>query len=67
MEIPLQSLNPEIVDEIIKEFVLMEGTDYGHEDIPLDKKIAQVKVQIESGRAKIVYDEDTETCSITTR
>ena len=64
MEIPLDKLSPEILDAIIKDFVLQEGTDYGLADYSLDEKIQQVKAQIKKGKAIVVFDPETETCHI---
>ena len=64
MDIPYQELNPETLRGIIEDFVLREGTDYGHQDYTLDQKIKAVEKQLERGLAKIVYDPEDETCSI---
>ena len=64
MEIPYDKISPEILDAIIKDFVLQEGTDYGLADYSLDEKIQQVKSQIKKGKATVVFDPETETCHI---
>lgn len=63
IEIPYTDLSPELLEEIIKEFVLQEGTDYG-EECSLRIKIAQVKQQLAGGKIKILYDEGSESCNI---
>lgn len=64
LEIPIDQLRPEILRAIIEEFVLREGTDYGLEEYSLDQKAAQVARQLEKGLAKVLYDEETESCTI---
>ena len=64
MIIPLDSLQEETLNNIITEFVLTEGTEYGEQDIPLTEKIAQVKNQLAKGSALIVYSELHETVNI---
>ena len=64
MIIPLDALAPEVLENIIKEFVLQEGTDYGAEDVNFDAKLEQVKQQLVSGSAVIVYSELHETVNI---
>lgn len=64
MDIPFEQLAPETLDNLIEEFVSREGTDYGHRDHSLADKVAQVRRQLESGRAKIVYDPQTQSCHI---
>ncbi len=66
MEIPYARLEPEILKRVIEEFVTREGTDYGQE-YTLDDKITQVMKQLQSGHAKILFDQETETCTIAMR
>ena len=43
MIIPWQDIAPETLENLIKEFVLREGTDYGDVEVSLQNKIDQVK------------------------
>ena len=49
---------------LIKEFVLREGTDYGEEEAGLEQKIEQVKMQLKTGTAVLVFSELHETINI---
>ncbi len=60
MIIPHQMLSPEALRGVIEAFVTREGTDYGVHDVPLATKVGQVRHQLDTGTAVIVYDEDTE-------
>lgn len=64
MIIPWQDIAPETLDNLIKEFVLREGTDYGDVEISLQSKIDQVKQQLQSEEASIVFSELHETVDI---
>ncbi|ASA56086.1 YheU family protein [Vibrio gazogenes] len=64
MIIPWQTLEPDTLDNLIQEFILREGTDYGEHEISLEEKVAQVKQQIQSGEAVIVYSELHESVDI---
>ena len=64
MEIPYQKLEPEILRAVIAEYVTREGTDYGDRVFSLDEKIAMVRSQLENGRARIVFDTESETCNV---
>ncbi|GMM90727.1 YheU family protein [Vibrio fortis] len=64
MIIPWQDIAPETLENLIKEFVLREGTDYGDVEISLQSKIDQVKQQLQSGDASIVFSELHETVDI---
>ena len=57
-------LSPEALRGVIEAFVTREGTDYGVHDVPLATKVGQVRHQLDTGTAVIVYDEDTESWTI---
>ncbi len=64
MIIPWQDIAPETLENLIREFVLREGTDYGSVEVSLLSKIDQVKSQLEKGEAVIVFSELHETVDI---
>jgi len=64
MIIPHRMLSPDALRGVIEAFVTREGTDYGAQEVPLATKVLQVQQQLEVGTAVIVYDEDTESCTI---
>lgn len=66
LKIPLTSLSDETLVGIIEDFVLREGTDYGDQEFTLADKVMQVKDLLGSGKAHVVFDPTTETCSIVT-
>ncbi len=64
MIIPLTQISADTLDAIIEDFVLREGTDYGNDDISNREKVAQVKQQLHSGIAVLVYSELHESVNI---
>ncbi|MGE3541384.1 MAG: YheU family protein [Candidatus Tectimicrobiota bacterium] len=64
MIIPHHLLSPEALTGVIEAFVTREGTDYGDQDIPLATKVRQVRQQLDEGTAVIVYDAETESCTL---
>ncbi len=64
MIVPWQDIAPETLENLIKEFILREGTDYGEVEVSLDKKVQQVKALLASGEAVIVYSELHESVDI---
>ena len=62
--IPWQSLSDEALAGVIEEFVSREGTEYGAEEIPIERKCQQVRDQLARGEAIITYDDEVQTCSI---
>lgn len=67
MIVPWQQITPETLTNLIREFVLREGTDYGEQEVTLDEKIDQVKTQLSRGEVMIVYSELHESIDIKTK
>ena len=49
---------------VLEVFITREGTDYGLHEVPLATKVAQVRHQLDAGTAVLVYDADTDSCTI---
>ena len=64
MIIPYQSLAETTLNAIIEAFVLREGTEYGENDISLEKKINDVKQQLINDTAVLVFSELHQTVNI---
>ncbi|CAM2850999.1 MULTISPECIES: YheU family protein [Vibrio] len=64
MIVPWQDIAPETLENLISEFVLREGTDYGEVEVSLEHKIDQIKALLRSGDAVIVYSELHESIDI---
>ena len=64
MIIPHKMLSLEALQGVIEAFVTREGTDYGTQDVSLATKVWQVRQQLDAGTVVLVYDEDTESCTI---
>ncbi len=64
LKIPYKSLSSEAFIGIMEEFILREGTDYGMQVPTLEEKVARVKAQIDKGYAAIIFDPNTESCTL---
>ena len=64
MVIPYQKLQHETLLNLIKEFVMREGTDYTHNDYSIEMKIESVLKQLKNGQAQIVFDDEEQTFNI---
>jgi uncharacterized protein YheU (UPF0270 family) len=64
VKVPYNQLSPQALQGVIEEFVTRDGTDYGEIEISLARKISQVLSQLKSGKAVIVFDQETQTCTI---
>lgn len=67
IEVPLEKLPPEILRNIIESFILREGTDYGVQEVSVDKKIEQVHKQIKNKEVLVIFDFATETVNLITK
>ena len=64
MRIPMDRLSREALLGVVDDFILREGTDYGHEEPTLEEKRASVIWRLRKGEAHVVFDGATESCSI---
>ena len=64
LEIDFKALAPETLETVIESFVLREGTDYGAVEASMESKVKAVRTQLIHGKAKLVFDTESETCSI---
>ena len=64
VEVPIHALQAETLTRVIEEFVLREGTDYGGGDFTFEDKVSEVRRQLEKGKAKLLYDALSDSCTI---
>lgn len=67
MIIPWQQLAEETLENLIETFVLREGTDYGEQEKTLTQKVDDVRRQLKTGEAVLVWSELHETVNIMPR
>lgn len=67
IEIPIDQLSPEALLGVIDDYVLREGTEYGAAEVTLEQKREQLLSQLRSGKALVVFDASTETCTLVLR
>jgi uncharacterized protein len=51
-----RELSEEALRGLLEEFVSREGTDYGLHENSFEAKVSDVRRQLESGEARIVFD-----------
>ena len=64
MIIPWEDLSDDALTNLIREFVLREGTDYGAVEQSLEAKENQIRNQLKSKRSFVVFDQSDETITI---
>ncbi|MCH2534564.1 MAG: YheU family protein [Bdellovibrionales bacterium] len=57
-------LSKQALDQLIEDFILREGTDYGHSEYTLEQKKQQVINQMKAKHVIISYDPETESCTL---
>ena len=67
VEIPRERLSAAALDGLIEELVTREGTEYGARDYTVDEKKQAVRRQLEKNEIVIVFDPESESCSLVTR
>ncbi|HEX7676238.1 MAG TPA: YheU family protein [Bdellovibrio sp.] len=66
VEIPADQLSHDAIAGIVESFILREGTDYGANEVSLEKKKEQIHRQISKKEIKIVFDPNTESVTLMT-
>lgn len=66
MIIPYQQLAAETLDAVLESFVLREGTDYGEQEVSLERKLEQLRQQLKRGELLLCFDEPTESINLLT-
>lgn len=64
MIIPFETLSAHALRGVIEDFVTREGTEYGEQEVSLERKVQDVMGQLRRGEAAIVFDADQESTNI---
>lgn len=64
MQIPWQELDTETLTRMLAEIVTRDGTDYGLIETSTEAKVARAMKNLESGKAQLFWDTETETSSL---
>ncbi|MFZ5755960.1 MAG: YheU family protein [Pseudomonadota bacterium] len=67
IEVPWQDIAPETLQRLLEEFVSRDGTDYGDQEVPQERKVQQVMAQLRRGLVLVVFDEASESVNVMTR
>jgi uncharacterized protein len=67
LEIPHTELSPAALRGVIESYVLREGTEYGMHEFTLEQKFDHVLQQLLKRKARILYDPETESITISTK
>lgn len=64
IEVPYGQIDPQTLRSMIQEFVSRDGADWGDPGCTLEEKVEQVIRQLKNKKARIVFDQKTETVNI---
>lgn len=65
--IPYESLSEDALNGVLDDFILREGTDYGPYEYSLEEKREKVKELLRKKKAEIVFEVESETCTLVVR
>ena len=60
VEVPLQRLQADVLQALLEEFASRDGTDYGERELSLERKVAQLGSQLQSGELMLLFETDCE-------
>ena len=64
VKIPHTQLSERALQGIIEQYITRDGPDSGHVEMDFKIKAAHVRSLLDSGKAVIMYDSDTQSCNI---
>lgn len=64
IEITQDNIKAETLMNLVEEFILRDGTDYGEKEISLEDKKLQVLNSIKNKKIKIYFDLETESINL---
>jgi len=67
MLIPYQQLDTLTLNNLIEQYILREGTDYGEVEFSLPQKTQQILAQIKNEEIFIIYSELNESVTLITK
>jgi uncharacterized protein YheU (UPF0270 family) len=67
LEVPYERLEAEVLQAIMEEYVLREGTDYGECEYSLAQKVEKVRKQLLQGKIVLLFDPETESINLSPR
>jgi len=62
--VPWEKLSADALRGVIEEFITREGTEYGADEVALERKLAQVQRQLEGGEVVVLFDASAETVNL---
>ena len=60
-------VSPDVLQNILEEYILREGTNYGEVEISLETKVSQLLKQIHKGDIVLVFDTESESVNLLTK
>lgn len=64
VEVPFRYLHPDTLRNVISEFVTRDWEEMGSTSYTLEQKIDQVMAQLKSGKARLMFDLESNSCNI---
>lgn len=58
--VPLQRLEADVLQALLEEFASRDGTDYGEQELTLQQKVGELRMQLGRGELTLLYETDSE-------
>ena len=62
--IPYDTVDPEVLGNLLEEIVTRDGTDYGVVEISTQNKVSAALTGLKNGHTLLIYDEESDSCSL---
>ncbi len=60
VEVPLQRLQPDILQALLEEYASRDGTDYGEQERTLEEKVSRLRDQLGARELRLLFDTASE-------
>ncbi|HEY8569895.1 YheU family protein [Microbulbifer sp.] len=64
MIIPHRQLDPETLQNLLEEYATRDGTDYGEQEVSLERKVANLRRQLENKTVVIWFEPGEESVNL---
>jgi uncharacterized protein YheU (UPF0270 family) len=58
--VPPQRVPLDTLDALLEEYASRDGTDYGEQETPLERRVEQLRSELSAGRLQLLFDISSE-------
>ena len=64
LEVPFRQLSRKALEKVIEDYILRQSSEFARSDLSLAQKVLRVQYDLDTGKAKIVFDPSAKTHSV---